>query len=187
MDSNSTGKLQYAVVDPAKVILRRWNMDLSKSKVGLLTGAPLDSSHPPGYVERTFPVTATRDQDATLAIKRSWDVALGPLRQVPMNLFIMFMTGNSISIFPIVMVVMMLLKPIQAIFSIQSTFKLIEGNQAFSQQVVYLLGNFVMVALALYKCHSMGLLPTYASDWLSFIDPAQRLEWSAGGMAVTIT
>ena len=27
-----------------------------------------------------------------------------------------------------------------------------------------------MVALALYKCHSMGLLPTATSDWLAFME-----------------
>lgn len=50
---------------------------------------------------------------------------------------------------------------------------MIEGKQAPVQCLVYVLGNCVMVGLAVYKCHNMGLLPTYASDWLSFVEPAQ--------------
>ena len=37
------------------------------------------------------------------------------------------------------------------------------------------------LGLALYKCQSMGLLPTHSSDWLAFIDPQQRIEYSGGG------
>ncbi|VDK38875.1 unnamed protein product [Dibothriocephalus latus] len=133
-------------------------------------------SQPVGYVERTFPITAARDQDDTLTVKRSWDIALAPLRQIPMNLLIMWMTGNSISIFPIMMVIMMFMRPIQAILSMQATFKLIEGSQAPIQCFAYLFGNLVMLALAVYKCHNMGLLPTYASDWLSFVEPAQVIR-----------
>ena len=54
-------------------------------------------------------------------LQRSWDIALGPLKQIPMNFFIMWMAGNSISIFPIMMVGMMFFKPIQAFISVQNS------------------------------------------------------------------
>jgi len=54
-----------------------------------------------------------------ISLQKSWDIALGPLKQLPMNLFIMWMAGNSISIFPIMMVGMMFIRPIQAFLSIQ--------------------------------------------------------------------
>ena len=44
---------------------------------------------------------------ANLRNKRSWDLALGPIKQVPQNLFVMYMSGNTLSIFPIMMVIMM--------------------------------------------------------------------------------
>uniref|UniRef100_A0A671L993 ER membrane protein complex subunit 4 n=1 Tax=Sinocyclocheilus anshuiensis TaxID=1608454 RepID=A0A671L993_9TELE len=50
-----------------------------------------------------------------------WDVALGPLKQIPMNLFIMYMSGNTISIFPIMMVCMMAWRPIQALMSMSAS------------------------------------------------------------------
>ena len=54
-------------------------------------------------------------------LQRSWDIALGPIKQVPMNMFIMWMAGSSISIFPIMMVGMMFFRPIQAILAIQNS------------------------------------------------------------------
>lgn len=53
--------------------------------------------------------------------QKSWDIALGPFKQIPMNLFIMYMAGNSISIFPIMMVGMMFLRPVKALLAIKSS------------------------------------------------------------------
>ena len=50
------------------------------------------------------------------------------------------------------------------------------------QKLVFILGNLANVALAMYKCHSMGLLPTHKSDWLAFADPLVRAEYGMGGM-----
>ena len=58
--------------------------------------------------------------DSTV-FQKSWDVALGPMKQIPMNLFIMWMAGSTISIFPIMMVGMMFIRPIQALMSIQQS------------------------------------------------------------------
>ncbi|GFG33920.1 hypothetical protein Cfor_04516 [Coptotermes formosanus] len=61
---------------------------------------------------------------------------------------------------------------------------MIEGSHAVGQKVVYILGNIVNIALALYKCHSMGLLPSHTSDWLAFVEPQMRVEYSGGGMSL---
>lgn len=146
-----------------------------------------DLPAPPGFNpavgQNHMEVTMDTDQ-SHLILKKSWDIALGPIKQVPMNLLIMYMSGNSISIFPIMMVGMMLVRPIKAIIATQATFKVIEGTQAAGQKIVYFLGNLANVALAVYKCHSMGLLPTHASDWLAFVEPQSRLEYSDGGISL---
>ncbi|CAH8862805.1 unnamed protein product [Trichobilharzia szidati] len=165
---------------------RKWALDFNsrpRTAAPIPTSAP-ELKHPPGYVDRSFPATAVRDSDPHLMRQRSWNIALGPFRQVPMNLFIMWISGSSISIFPLMSVIMLFLRPLQALFSAQNTFNLIEGSQATIQCCVYVLGNLVILALAMYKCHTMGLLPTYASDWLSFIESPQAAEWSAGGYVV---
>lgn len=124
----------------------------------------------------------TKTDASHLIKKKSWELALAPLKQVPMNLFIMYMAGNSISIFPIMMVGMLFMRPIQALFSINSTFNMVENSNAVGQKFVYLLGNFVNIGLALYKCQSMGLLPTHSSDWLAFVEPQVHQEYLGGGI-----
>lgn len=37
-----------------------------------------------------------------------------------------------------------------------------------NQKVVHCLAQCLLLALGLYKCHTMGLLPTHDSDWLAF-------------------
>ena len=58
-----------------------------------------------------------------------------------MNMLIMYMAGNSISIFPIMMVGMLFLRPVKAIIGIQSTFEAIEGSHALWQKLVYFIGH----------------------------------------------
>ena len=100
---------------------------------------------------------------------------------------------------------MMFLKPVKALFSIQSgndnfllivvleascsqmvatyiinadykntisclAFATLEGEQSFLMKLVYLLGNIALLVMALYKCQSMGLLPTSPSDWIEFVE-----------------
>uniref|UniRef100_A0A8C8Z2G5 ER membrane protein complex subunit 4 n=1 Tax=Prolemur simus TaxID=1328070 RepID=A0A8C8Z2G5_PROSS len=66
-----------------------------------------DSLYPVGYLDKQVPDTSVQETDRILVEKRCWDIALGPLKQIPMNLFIMYMAGNTISIFPTMMVCMM--------------------------------------------------------------------------------
>ncbi|OTF73389.1 transmembrane protein 85-like protein [Euroglyphus maynei] len=158
----------------------RWSLNFTKNskseRSDLYSPPGYNSNH--GYIQNE----GSREVDNNLVVKKSWEIALAPLKQIPMNLFIMYMAGNSISILPIMMVGMLFLGPIKAIFSFNKTFKLIEGNQAIMQKLVYIIGNLAGIALALYKCKSMGLLPTHPSDWLDFVEPPQRIEFSGGGI-----
>ncbi|NXI37702.1 EMC4 protein, partial [Galbula dea] len=98
-------------------------------------------------------------------------------------LFIMYMAGNTISIFPAMMVCMMGWRPLQALMSLSATLKALESSSRRALQgLVFLVGNGLGLALALYKCQAMGLLPTHPSDWLAFIAPPQRMEFTGGGL-----
>lgn len=50
-------------------------------------------------------------------------MALQPAKSLPMNMFMMYMAGNTISIFPIMMVVMMAWRPLKALMAVNSAFK----------------------------------------------------------------
>ncbi|XP_034854896.1 ER membrane protein complex subunit 4-like [Mirounga leonina] len=137
-----------------------------------------DLLYPVGYFDKQMSDTSVQETERTLVEKRCWDIALGPLKQIPMNLFFMYMAGNTISIFPTMMVYMMAWWPIQALMAISATFKMLK----LLQGLMYLIGNLMGLALAVYKCQSMGLLPTHASDWLAFIEPPEWMEFSGGGL-----
>ncbi|XP_026487383.1 ER membrane protein complex subunit 4 [Vanessa tameamea] len=161
----------------------KWALDYNQKNKTQAAELP----SPPGYSQSanaSYTESSKETDSNLLLIKKLWDVALGPLKQVPMNLFIMYMAGNSISIFPIMMVGMLIVRPIKALFSTQSTFKMVEGTQAAGQKFVYIIGNIVNIFLALYKCQSMGLLPTHSSDWLAFEEPITRVEYVGGGLSM---
>ena len=156
----------------------RWSLDF-----GTKTRNTDQLSSPPGYSASNIALhaEANRQSDPSLRAKRSWDLALGPIKQAPMNLFIMYMSGSTISIFPIMMVIMMAVRPAKTLFSVNAMFRALDaadGSSNIGQKFVFVLGNLVNVALAVYKCHSMGLLPTHTSDWLAFADPVERVEWA---------
>lgn len=71
----------------------------------MLTDAASRPVEPPGYSGGAVVVqsvqtesSASRDnaQQQHLISKRAWEVALAPLKSLPMNLFMMYMAGNSI-------------------------------------------------------------------------------------------
>uniref|UniRef100_A0A8C4X4Z1 ER membrane protein complex subunit 4 n=1 Tax=Erpetoichthys calabaricus TaxID=27687 RepID=A0A8C4X4Z1_ERPCA len=105
--------------------------------------------------------SSVRESDVSKEM-RCWDVALGPLKQIPMNLFIMYM---YVITFCFCNIKFSLFHP---------AFKLLESSsQQWLQSLVYFVGNLLGLALAVYKCQSMGLLPTHSSDWLAFIEPPE--------------
>ncbi|XP_059472917.1 ER membrane protein complex subunit 4 [Neocloeon triangulifer] len=164
----------------------KWALDLTSTRFKSDNAGSVSLPSPPGYNPSAVQVHAesSKETDSShLILKKSWDLALGPLKQVPMNLFLMYMAGSSISIFPIMMVGMLIIRPVKSLFTMQQAFKVIEGNQVIGQKFVYLIGNILNVALALYKCQSMGLLPTHSSDWLAFVEPQVRLEYLGGGVS----
>ena len=51
------------------------------------------------------------------------------------------------------------------------------GDHSAVQKLVFIFSNLLMVLIALFKCHSMGLLPTSPSDWLQFI-AVREVSWA---------
>ncbi|KAF3828610.1 hypothetical protein GH733_004599 [Mirounga leonina] len=53
-----------------------------------------DLLYPVGYFDKQMSDTSVQETERTLVEKRCWDIALGPLKQIPMNLFFMYMAAN---------------------------------------------------------------------------------------------
>jgi len=104
----------------------------------------------------------TQEMD-TLKVKKAWEVAIAPAKQLPMNAFGMYMSGNSLQIFSIMMVFMLFKNPITALFAIQSTFARFESEGTKSQllmvKLVYIGTNLLALGLGIWKLNGMGLLP----------------------------
>ena len=99
----------------------------------------------------------------TLKIKKAWEVAIAPAKQLPMNAIGMYMSGNSLQIFSIMMVFMLFKNPITAIVSIQSAFGRFETegtrDRLLGVKLVYILTNLLALGLGIWKVNGMGLLP----------------------------
>jgi hypothetical protein len=139
----------------------------------------------------------------TLKLKKAWEVAFGPSKQIPMNAIMMYMSGNSLQIFSIMMVFMLFKGPIQGLLATNAAFTKFEthANRAklWGCKAVYVLMQLVLLGLGVWKVNSMGLLPyvlcrasgtvvetwiadfihsyrTTRSDWLAWESERQPLE-----------
>ena len=99
----------------------------------------------------------------TLKLKKAWEVALGPLKNLPMTAIMMYMSGNSLQIFSIMMVFMAFKNPIMGILQTQQAFERFESetNKSGLMQVklAYVAAQLVALALGVWKVNGMGLLP----------------------------
>ncbi|KAK7957901.1 hypothetical protein PG988_012749 [Apiospora saccharicola] len=119
----------------------------------------------------------TTDEMDTLKLKKAWEVALGPLKNLPMTAVMMYMSGNSLQIFSIMMVFMAFKNPIMGILGTQQAFERFESetnkNGILTVKMAYIAAQLVALALGVWKVNGMGLLPTTRSDWLAW--EAQRV------------
>ncbi|KAJ3226094.1 hypothetical protein HK099_005563 [Clydaea vesicula] len=127
---------------------------------------------------------------ATLKLKKAWEVALAPGKNFPMQMFMMWMSGNTVQIFSMMIVGMLIFSSIKAILSwqarssqdLQQTLNDLLIDPLIYPKLVYLLLQFANLGLGIYKVDSMGLLPTTQSDWLAFLKPKEFLENVVGGI-----
>ncbi|KAL7753493.1 hypothetical protein RI367_001268 [Sorochytrium milnesiophthora] len=121
-----------------------------------------------------------------LRMKKAWDLANASAKQIPMNMFMSWMSGSSLQIFTIMIMVMMFSGPIKGLMGVNKVFDTLGDTKSLNLTlpklafVGYQLAN---MAIGLYKLQTMGLLPTAQSDWLAFQSGSEILEYSAGGAA----
>ncbi|EEA20945.1 hypothetical protein EYB25_008422 [Talaromyces marneffei] len=116
----------------------------------------------------------------TLKLKKAWEVALAPSKQIPMNAIMMYMSGNSLQIFSIMMVFMLFKGPIQGLIATNAQFVKFETEsnrtKIWGCKAVYVLMQLVLLGMGVWKVNAMGLLPTTRSDWLAWESERISLE-----------
>ncbi|KAK4130506.1 hypothetical protein BT67DRAFT_390971 [Trichocladium antarcticum] len=127
--------------------------------------------------QRTPPTPEEMD---TLKVKKAWELALGPVKSLPMTGIMMYMSGNSLQIFSIMMVFMAFKNPIMGIIGTGQAFERFETetNRAkmLQAKAAYVAMQLVALALGIWKVNSMGLLPTTRSDWLAWEAQREAIE-----------
>jgi ABC-type transport system involved in multi-copper enzyme maturation permease subunit len=90
-------------------------------------------------------------------------VALAPVKQLPMTGIMMYMSGNGLQIFSIMMVVMAFKNPIMGLVNTNQAFSRFESpgtsEKLLMVKAVYIAMQFVALALGVWKVNQMGLLP----------------------------
>jgi ER membrane protein complex subunit 4 len=125
----------------------------------LLTGFQKQQTSTKAAV-RAPPTTAEMD---TLKLKKAWEVALAPVKQLPMTAIMMYMSGNSLQIFSIMMVGMAFKNPIMGLVATNQAFEKFESpglrEKLLMVKVVYVAMQIIALALGVWKVNGMGLLP----------------------------
>ncbi|KAJ5915945.1 ER membrane protein complex subunit 4 [Penicillium verhagenii] len=126
------------------------------------------------------PTDKKPEETDALKLKKAWEIAIAPSKQIPMNAIMMYMSGNSLQIFSIMMVFMLFKGPIQGLFNTNVMFAKFETpttrGRLFGVKAVYVLVQLGLLALGIWKVNAMGLLPTTRSDWLAWESERQPLE-----------
>ncbi len=87
----------------------------------------------------------------------------------------MYMSGSSLNIFSIMITGMALMNPIKAILNSGQIFNQIKlqvpgvNLDVQTPRLMYIGIQLLGLALGLYKCGTMGLLPLASSDWISML------------------
>ena len=119
--------------------------------------------------------------EAQTAAKQRQIMALAwsPGKSLLTTAFMLYMSGTSIQLFSIMTTGMALLTPVKAIAATQETFKEFvkeDGVDTRVPMLLYLGFQLMSLAVALYQCSRMGLLPVTSADWTSFIPQKNILE-----------
>ena len=98
-----------------------------------------------------------------MKVKKAWEVALAPVKNLPMTFIMMYMSGNSLQIFSIMMVFMAFKNPITGLLATNQAFEKFETESNKSKvlpvKLAYVAMQLLALGLGIWKVNGMGLLP----------------------------
>ena len=112
-------------------------------------------------------------------------IAYSPGKNLFTTGLMLWMSGTSIQIFSIMMTGMALINPIKAIATTNQQFARFaneDGVQLSLPKLIFISLQLVSLAMALYKCYLMGLLPITSADWTGYIPAKAYLERSGSAL-----
>ena len=101
---------------------------------------------------------SSEDMDV-LKLKKAWELAIAPAKSLPMNAVMMYMSGNSLQIFSIMMVFMLFKTPIQSLLQTNQMFEKFETDGTKGKlllvKATFVLMNLVALSLGIWKVNSL--------------------------------
>lgn len=109
------------------------------------------------------------------------EIGTAPFKSLLQTGIMMWMSGSQINIFSIMITGMIVMNTIKSLFSVNTAFVSVEDGviDLTQAKLIYVLGNLINAGLALYKCSSMGFLPTTSADWTWLLPIRQAVESSS--------
>uniref|UniRef100_A0A7S1FQ12 ER membrane protein complex subunit 4 n=1 Tax=Corethron hystrix TaxID=216773 RepID=A0A7S1FQ12_9STRA len=105
--------------------------------------------------------------------KMAMNLALSPTKSIPMQFFMMWMSGRVLNIFSISITLMACLNPIKAILGISTAFQKFEDEDKkvdlTMPKLIFIGVNLVMLWGGMYKMGTLRLLPTTSADWSGYV------------------
>eukprot|EP00891_Asterochloris_glomerata_P001088 jgi/Astpho2/1088/e_gw1.00019.17.1_t len=100
--------------------------------------------------------------------------------------FMMWMSGNQIHLFSIMMTVSGIYQPLQSILKVTEAIPADPEGQLDTLQprILFIAIQLVALSFGFYKLASMGLLPTHPSDFVSAMSMPSIREWSSKGLSL---
>lgn len=94
----------------------------------------------------------------------------------------MWMSGNSIQIFSIIITLTSIATPLKSIVGSGKTFQPFRDGKVDVRgpRLLFCLLHFGGMLMGLWKLNKLGLLPTHVSDWIGAPHPPQALQFSSG-------
>ncbi|KII67679.1 ER membrane protein complex subunit 4 [Thelohanellus kitauei] len=138
--------------------------------------------YPVGFIKNKESVPAHSIRANEEAVdKRSWAIALEPVQALPPSALMLWMSGSKISLFPIFLIVMNLVRHVTALFNTPNVYANLGRKYRKLKMVVYFLGQLLGIMLLLYKCTAIGLLKFNRDEWVTYsYDPQPFIRESYG-------
>lgn len=95
-----------------------------------------------------------------------------------MTVFMLWMVGNSLSMWTIMMIIAFATGPITALFNTHKAFEMFEGKKInlTLHKVTYFVLNLALFCGVMYKFSIMGILPVTPADWNALIQTQVPIE-----------
>lgn len=170
--------------------VRRWEVDVQAD------GRGPSAVVPPGFVRDAASLAEADDEDDSagqrlknnaLVEKQAWAMSTSQLQGIGMNAFMMYMVGNQLSLWTILMVGYATVKGVKGVLSAGSTFDKLPkapGMDLTLPKLAYFGTQLLQLGVVVYKIGTMGLLPLTSADWVSLLPLRSAVEVSAGAIPI---